>query len=138
MTDRFHQFARATADLVGRPRVFLAAVTVIVLWAASGPVFDFSDTWHLVINTSTTIVTFLVVFLMQNTQNRDAQAIHLKLDELIRANKHARNGLLALESMTDDQLRALQSEFEHLRDRVAEARKIVGVRGAARGHTPTS
>jgi low affinity Fe/Cu permease len=92
----FRRFAHSTAETVGRSNAFVVAVAVIVLWAAVGPVFHFSDTWQLVINTGTTIVTFLMVFLIQNTQNRDAHAIHLKLDELIRANKHARNALLAL------------------------------------------
>jgi low affinity Fe/Cu permease len=88
------------------------------VWASTGPLFHFSDTWQLVVNTATTIVTFLMVFLIQNTQNRDAHAIHLKLDELIRASVGARNSLLALESMSDDDLLALQGEFERLRDRL--------------------
>ena len=128
MSDQFHRFASATADVVGRSYAFMVAVVVLVAWAATGPVFGFSDTWQLVINTGTTIVTFLMVFLIQNTQNRDAHAIHLKLDELIRANKHARNALLGLESMSDDELRKLQHEFEGLRDRVAEVRKEVASR----------
>jgi low affinity Fe/Cu permease len=107
-------------------------VSVIGVWATTGPLFHFSDTWQLVINTGTTIVTFLMVFLIQNTQNRDAHAIHLKLDELIRANKHARNALLALESMSDEDLRTLQHEFEELRDRVAKARKQVAARDTRR------
>jgi low affinity Fe/Cu permease len=111
----------------------MVAVTVLAIWASTGPVFHFSDTWQLVINTGTTIVTFLMVFLIQNTQNRDARAIHLKLDELIRANGHARNSLLALESMTDGDLLTLQREFEALRDHVANARKTVAVVG---GHRP--
>jgi low affinity Fe/Cu permease len=128
MNDWFRRFAHRTAELVGRPHAFLLAVTIIVVWAATGPLFHFSDTWQLVINTGTTIVTFLMVFLIQNTQNRDAHAIHLKLDELIRANRHARNSLLALESMTDEELRTLQHEFEELRDRVAKAREAAAVR----------
>jgi low affinity Fe/Cu permease len=128
MDDWFRRFAHRTAEVVGRPQAFLLAVTIITLWFATGPLFHFSDTWQLVINTGTTIVTFLMVFLIQNTQNRDAHAIHLKLDELIRANKHARNALLALESMTDDELRTLQHEFEELRDRVAKARAEAAVR----------
>jgi low affinity Fe/Cu permease len=128
MDDWFRGFAHKTAEVVGRSHAFLAAVTIIVLWATTGPLFHFSDTWQLVINTGTTIVTFLMVFLIQNTQNRDAHAIHLKLDELIRANKHARNALLALESMSDQELRTLQTEFEELRDRVAKAREEVAER----------
>ena len=126
MNDWFRRFAGRTAEIVGRSYAFILAVVILVLWASTGPFFHFSDTWQLVINTGTTIVTFLMVFLIQNTQNRDAHAIHLKLDELIRANKNARNALLALESMGDDELRALQREFEELRDRVAAARKVAG------------
>ncbi len=96
---------------------------IVALWALTGPIFRFSDTWQLIINTGTTIITFFMVFLIQNTQNRDSHAIHLKLDELIRANRHARNSLLALESMNDDELVKLQREFEGLRDRVAKARE---------------
>ncbi len=95
------RFAHRTAEVVGRSYAFMLAVTIIAVWAGTGPLFHFSDTWQLVINTGTTIVTFLMVFLIQNTQNRDAHAIHLKLDELIRANVHARNSLLGLESMSD-------------------------------------
>jgi low affinity Fe/Cu permease len=119
----FRRFAHATAEAVGRSQAFLGALFVILLWAITGPFFHFSDTWQLVINTGTTIVTFLMVFLIQNTQNRDAHAIHLKLDELIRANIHARNALLGLESMSDAELARLQIEFEKLRDRVAAARE---------------
>lgn len=123
MNEWFHRFASSTAVMVGRSYAFILAAAVLVVWASTGPLFHFSDTWQLVINTGTTIVTFLMVFLIQNTQNRDAHAIHLKLDELIRANKNARNALLALESMSDEQLRTLQQEFEALRDRVVEVRK---------------
>jgi low affinity Fe/Cu permease len=123
MDEGFRRFAHRTAEVVGKPRAFTAAVAVIVVWAFAGPVFHFSDTWQLVINTGTTIVTFLMVFLIQNTQNRDAHAMHLKLDELIRANKHARNALLALESMSDSELARLEQEFEELRDRVGRARE---------------
>jgi low affinity Fe/Cu permease len=119
----FRRFAHATAEVVGRAHAFLVAFLLIVVWAATGPIFHFSDTWQLVINTTTTIVTFLMVFLIQNTQNRDAHAMHLKLDELIRANKNARNALLGLESMSDEALAKLQKEFEELRDRVAHARE---------------
>jgi low affinity Fe/Cu permease len=95
----------------------MVAVVAIVAWAATGPMFDYSDTWQLVINTATTIVTFLMVFLIQNTQNRDAKAIHLKLDELIRGVQGARNHLLDLENMTDAELDDLQREFQRLRRR---------------------
>src|ERR1700677_4094444 len=116
MDEWFRRFATSTADVVGRAYSFILAVTIIGIWALAGPVFHFSDTWQLVINTGTTIVTFMMVFLIQNTQNRDAHAIHLKLDELIRANKRARNSLLALEGMSDEELAQLQNEFEGLRD----------------------
>jgi low affinity Fe/Cu permease len=121
--DWFRRFANSAADVVGRAYSFIIAVTVIGVWALTGPIFRYTDTWQLVINTGTTIVTFLMVFLIQNTQNRDAHAIHLKLDELIRANKHARNALLGLETMSDAELHTLQHEFEALRDRVAMARE---------------
>jgi low affinity Fe/Cu permease len=121
--ESFRRFAHHTAEVVGRPQAFILAVGIVLFWALTGPIFHFSDTWQLVINTGTTIVTFLMVFLIQNTQNRDASAVHLKLDELIRANKTARNSLLGLESMTDQELGALQREFEELRDRVVRARQ---------------
>jgi low affinity Fe/Cu permease len=128
--ERFRRFAHATAEVVGRSSAFLTALVIILGWGVTGPLFHYSDTWQLVINTGTTIVTFLMVFLIQNTQNRDARAIHLKLDELIRANKNARDSLLGLESMTDPELARLQLEFEELRDRVARARDQKGMRGA--------
>ena len=121
--DWFRRFAHVTAEAVGRSHAFLGALVVIAIWAVSGPLFGFSDTWQLVVNTGTTIVTFLMVFLIQNTQNRDAHAIHLKLDELIRANARARNALLGLEAMSDAELARLQTEFERLRDGVAQVRK---------------
>ena len=120
------RFAQGTAERVGRSSVFLMALLVVVVWAATGPLFHFSDTWQLVINTGTTIVTFLMVFLIQNTQNRDVHAVHLKLDELIRANGRARNALLGLEAMNDEDLTRLQTEFESLRDKVAERRERGG------------
>jgi low affinity Fe/Cu permease len=121
----FRKFAQMTAEMVGRSQAFLVAALVVVTWAVTGPLFHFSDTWQLVINTGTTIVTFLMVFLIQNTQNRDSHAVHLKLDELIRANKHARNALLGLETMGDAELAQLQTEFETLRDKVAQRRARV-------------
>jgi low affinity Fe/Cu permease len=128
MDDWFRRFAHRTAEVVGRSYAFILAVTIIAVWAATGPLFRFSDTWQLVINTGTTIVTFLMVFLIQNTQNRDAHAIHLKLDELIRANVHARNSLLGLETMSDADLLVLQRQFEGLRDHVARVRESVAAR----------
>jgi low affinity Fe/Cu permease len=108
---------------LGSPVAFMLAVVAIVVWAATGPMFGYSDTWQLVINTATTVVTFLMVFLIQNTQNRDARAIHLKLDELIRGLQGARNHLVDLESMTDAELDELQREFQRLRWR-AERQSI--------------
>ncbi len=115
MNEFFRKFANKTSDVVGSPWAFIAAVSLIVGWAASGPLFGFSDTWQLVINTGTTIVTFLMVFLIQNTQNRDARAIHLKLDELIRSVKGARNSMVDLEDMSDEELARLHREFQRLR-----------------------
>jgi low affinity Fe/Cu permease len=112
--DFFRRFARMTSNGVGSPWAFIAAVSIIVVWALTGPLFHFSDTWQLVINTGTTIVTFLMVFLIQNTQNRDAVAIHLKLDELIRALKGARNKLVDLEELSDEELEKLRQEFHRL------------------------
>ena len=112
--DFFRKFAHRTSSGVGSPWAFTFAVIVILVWALTGPIFHFSDTWQLVINTGTTIVTFLMVFLIQNTQNRDATAIHLKLDELIRAVKGARNKLVDLEELSDEELEALRQEFHRL------------------------
>ncbi len=115
----FHRFAQKTSALAGTPWAFLVACLVVVAWAAVGRHFGYSDTWQLVINTSTTIVTFLMVFLIQNTQNRDAKAIHLKLDELIRAKRGARNTLLDLQNCTDEELAEIEQEFKRLRKRAA-------------------
>jgi low affinity Fe/Cu permease len=103
--------------LVGAPWAFFFALVLIFVWALSGPLFDFSDTWQLVINTTTTIVTFLMVFIIQNTQNRDARAIHLKLDELIRSVKDARNTMIDLENLSDEELENLQDEFQRMKKR---------------------
>ena len=115
MNEFFRHFAHRTSEFVGSPWSFFVAVAIILVWAVTGPVFHFSDTWQLVINTSTTIVTFLMVFLIQNTQNRDAKAIHLKLDELIRAVDRARDNLVDLEDLSDEELSKLQKEFERFR-----------------------
>lgn len=115
LQDRFHKLAQKLADIAGTPWAFISAIGIIGLWVLLGPVFAYSDTWQLVINTGTTIVTFLMVFLIQNTQNRDAKAFHLKLDELIRAQKQARNSLIDLEDMSEEELRKLQNEFSEIR-----------------------
>jgi low affinity Fe/Cu permease len=117
----FARFAKWTSRMAGRPVTFAAAVILIVAWAASGPLFGFSDTWQLVINTSTTIVTFLMVFLIQSSQNRDAEAIQIKLDELIRAIDGAHNALLDLEELDEDQLEEIRKEYEELADKARAA-----------------
>jgi len=114
MHEYFRKTARWTADRLGSSWAFVTAAATIALWAISGPIFGFSDTWQLVINTATTIVTFLMVFLIQNTQNRDAVAIHLKLDELLRAVQEARTGLIDIEDLDDAQLAYLKSQFTSL------------------------
>jgi len=110
----FSNFARRVAHISGQAYVFTLACTVVVTWLITGPLFGFSDTWQLVINTGTTIITFLMVFLIQNTQNRDGEAIQIKLDELIRSQKGAHNSLLDLEELTDKQLEAIKSKYEEL------------------------
>ena len=107
----YSSLAKAAVHFAGRPFVFLLAVTIIVIWAITGPLFHFSDTWQLVINTGTTIVTFLMVFLIQNTQNRDTEAMQLKLDELIRALQGAHNALLDLEELDDATLAAFKRRY---------------------------
>jgi low affinity Fe/Cu permease len=117
MNQLFHKFAFKVSKLVGSPWIFVTALAVIALWAITGPIFHFSDTWQLVVNTGTTIITFLMVFLIQNTQNRDAEAIQLKLDELIRAVAKARTSLVDLEELSDEELEQLHEEFRQLRER---------------------
>jgi low affinity Fe/Cu permease len=117
MADRklwFVHFAQLVSHATGRPLAFLLAVATIFIWGALGPVFDYSDTWQLVINTGTTIVTFLMVFVIQNTQNRDTAAMHIKIDELIRVTRKARNILLDLEELDDKTLEALRLDYERL------------------------
>jgi low affinity Fe/Cu permease len=109
-------FARNASEVVASPLSFLAGVVVIVVWSVCGPIFHYSDTWQLIINTGTSVLTFLIVFLIQNTQNRDARVMHLKLDELIRAVKPARTELVHMEELTDEQLDKLKQEFETCRD----------------------
>ena len=115
----FRTFASRVADRVGSPAAFLGGLGLIVIWAITGPFFGYSDTWQLVVNTATTIVTFLMVFLIQNTQNRDARAIHLKLDELLRAVDTARTSLVDLEDSTDEEIEKLRGEFQRLHDRAS-------------------
>ena len=116
MRNAFRRFARAAAEAVGSPAAFLLGVVMTLIWAASGSYFHYSDTWQLIINTGTSIGTFLIVFLIQNTQNREAKVMQLKLDELIRAVKQARTELVQMEALTDSELEALQREFQMHRD----------------------
>lgn len=132
MADFFHTFANKTATIVGSPWAFMLAGLIILTWAISGPLFGFSDTWQLVINTGTTIITFLMVFLIQNTQNRDAKVIHLKLDELLRGVKGARTGMVDLEDLNDKELAQLQQEFERLH-KSEQAKTIEAHRKAQKG-----
>ena len=111
----FHSFAGRASLLVGSKWAFTGAVLIIILWGITGPYFHFSDTWQLVVNTATTIVTFIIVFLIQNTQNRDARAIHLKLDEIIYSLKHARNEMIHIENLSDAELESISKNFEKIR-----------------------
>ena len=129
MKELFHKFAHHAAEAMGSPIAFVSAVLLVVAWAVTGPLFGFSETWQLVINTGTTIITFLMVFVIQNTQNRDIRTQQLKLDELLRAVKGARNDLIDLENLSDEQLERLEREFRQMRsagpaepvDRIADA-----------------
>ncbi len=114
----FRSFAQTSAEIVGSPGSFLVGVIGILVWAASGPYFHYSDTWQLIINSGSSIITFLMVFLIQSTQNRDAKVVHLKLDELIRAVTSARDHLVHLENLSDEELEALEKEFQRLHDRM--------------------
>jgi low affinity Fe/Cu permease len=115
MSDAFRIFARRSSMVLGSAWAFGIAILIIVIWGLTGPAFHYSNTWQLIINTGTTIVTFLMVFLIQNTQNRDAKAAHLKLDEIIRALKGARNELIDLEKLADEDLTSLEKQFERVR-----------------------
>ncbi len=117
--DAFRVFARQSSIVLGSAWAFAIALLIIVVWGATGPTFHYSDTWQLIINTGTTIVTFLMVFLIQNTQSRDAKAVHLKLDEVIRAIKGARNELVDLENLSDEDLKKLEKQFQNLRRKAA-------------------
>ncbi len=117
LTSLFNQIAKWTARLSGHPLTFASALLLIVLWAILGPVFQFTDTWQLVVNTGTTIVTFLMVFLIQNTQNRDTIAMQIKLDEIIRAVRGAHNALLDLEELDEEELEAIRTDYEVLAEK---------------------
>jgi low affinity Fe/Cu permease len=116
MNDMFRKFAQKTAHAMGTSWAFIIAFLIIVVWATTGPLFGYSDTWQLVINTGTTIITFLMVFLIQNTQNRDAKAFHLKLDELLKGVKGARTELIDLEELSDEELEELHQQFKKIHD----------------------
>ena len=119
----FTRLSQATAHWAGKPQTFFAALAIIVVWAISGPFFGFNDTWQLVINTSTTIVTFLMVFIIQNSQNRDTAAMQIKLDELINKLEGAREELLDLEELDEDKLEEMRAEFEELARKARESRE---------------
>ncbi len=117
VSDAFRIIARRSSTILGSAWAFAGALLVILVWVLTGPTFHFSDTWQLIINTATTVITFLMVFLIQNTQNRDAKAVHLKLDEMIRALKGARNQLVDLENLSDEDLKKLEKQFQRLRQK---------------------
>jgi low affinity Fe/Cu permease len=129
LAEKFHILAQRMSNWVGSPYAFVFSVLGLVIWGLSGAFFHFSDTWQLIINTSTTIITFLMVFLIQNTQNRDARAIHLKLDELIRSNDHARNHLIDLQNLSDEELDSLHDELckfqKQTEERVEDVKRII-------------
>jgi low affinity Fe/Cu permease len=126
-TSWFTDFARKSARAAGQPVVFALAAAIILLWLVTGPLFGFSDTWQLVVNTGTTIITFLMVFLIQNTQNRDAEAMHIKMDELIRAIEGAHNALLNLEDLDEEELDEIRADYIRL---AKEARAALLQKGA--------
>jgi low affinity Fe/Cu permease len=132
MKEPFRKFAQKSAQAVGSPAAFLLATLVTVVWAVTGPHFRYSDTWQLVINTGTSVSTFLVVFLIQNTQNRDARVMHMKLDELIRAVRPARTSLVQMEELTDEELEALQKEFQAFRDHANDKLGLIEQKRASR------
>ena len=117
VSDAFRIIARRSSTVLGSAWAFAGALLVILVWVLTGPTFHFSDTWQLIINTATTVITFLMVFLIQNTHNRDAKAVHLKLDEMIRALKGARNQLVDLENLSDEDLKKLEKQFQRLRQK---------------------
>lgn len=116
MTDWFRKFAVGASRTLGNPKAFICAFSIILIWALCGPLFNFSNSWQLFINTTTTITTFLVVFLIQNTQNRDSKAVHIKLDELLKGVKGARTSLVDLENLPDDEIEALAEEFKQIQE----------------------
>jgi low affinity Fe/Cu permease len=124
LNEKFRAFANKIADKTGSAGVFSACLLVVIGWAATGPYYHYSDTWQLVINTSTSVVTFLMVFLIQNTQNRDAQAMQLKLNELIRAVSTARNMMVDLENCSEEEIREIREEFADIRAKISARREL--------------
>lgn len=122
LNDLFRKASASAANSLGSPGMFVANVLLILIWLGCGPIFHYSDTWQLVINTATTVITYLAVFLIQNTQNRDAKAVHLKLDELIRSIEGARNRLIDLQDFTDEELDQLQQQFQQLKQRADQGK----------------
>lgn len=118
-TDTFHKVSAQVSNKVGSPVAFCLALLVIVIWAITGPIFDYSDTWQLIINTGTTIVTFLMVFVIQNTQNRDGRAMQIKLDELINKSKGARSEFVDIENLSDAELDELQAQFKEIHEKIS-------------------
>ena len=123
--DSFHKISQNVSSKLGSPMAFLLALLLIVVWALTGPIFNFSDTWQLVINTTTTIVTFLMVFAIQNTQNRDSRAMQLKLNELIKASRGARTEFVDIEDLTDTELDVMQAQFKEFHDKLIEKKTKV-------------
>jgi low affinity Fe/Cu permease len=136
--DFFHVFARRASGWMGSPWAFVVAVAIVVGWACVGPIFGFSDTWQLVINTGTTIVTFLMVFLIQNTQNRDAAVIHLKLDEILRALPEARNHLIDLEELSEEEIERIKAQFAEVHEPAGREARASVVESPPCPPTPTS
>jgi low affinity Fe/Cu permease len=126
----FSRFASRASQFVGHPYVFFAAVAVLVIWGCTGAYFHYSDTWQLVINTGTSVITFLVVFMIQNTQNRDSKAINLKLDELIRSHHPARDDMIDIEKLSDEELQALEERYEAIRKECEARRQRSGQQAA--------
>lgn len=131
MNELFHKFASKVATITGSPTAFVAAITTVIIWWFLGPTYGYSNTWQLFINTGTTIVTFLMVFLIQNTQSRDSKAVHLKLDELLKTDKKARPVMVDVEDLSDEELEKLQKEFKALHDHytneLTKRRKTVAI-----------
>ena len=136
LREGFSQFSRTTAEVAGGPWAFAIAFAVILAWAVTGPFFGFSDTWQLVINTGTTIVTFLMVFLIQHSQNKDTQVLQLKLDELLAANERASNRLIGLEDLTEAEVERLQIKFQHLAAALEDEGKRRGAHSVADDREP--